>query len=184
MSRQSLSILLPLTVNAGIAALMLITGAAGVSAQPSETPPPLPPSNQDNAAPAPTRADQQQPAQQAAAPASNPAGNLPPIPLGHDGISEVQSQLIALGFDPGPVDGEAGPATLGAARQYNENRGGYGPVPIDGALLARLQQDTGPRLTPEQVAIRSQPRHPVANPLEAVLQQFGTTLRTLLSGGY
>jgi hypothetical protein len=30
---------------------------------------------------------------------------LPPLPLSHDGIREVQSQLIALGLDPGPADG-------------------------------------------------------------------------------
>ena len=191
-------------------------GIAQTTGEP--TPPPLPPAVQgdaaqnnaapaapalapapapqpDNAQPAPQQADtQQQPSQQAAArpannaPANNATGNFPALPLGHDGVREVQSQLIALGFEPGPADGEAGPATVAAAQQYNENRGGSGPVPIDGALLTRLQQDTGPRLAPEQVAARSQPRYqaqaPASNPLVGVMQQFESNLRALFNGGY
>ena len=164
-------------------AILLVGLATGVSAQTTSEPgvPPLPSAD-----------SQQQPAdaqqrQQASAPAST-TGNFPPLPLGHDGVREVQSQLIALGFDPGAADGEAGPATVAAAQQYNENRGGSGPVPIDGALLARLQQDTGPRLTPEQVAVRAQPRYqaqaPVTNPLTNMMQQFESNMRTLFNGGY
>jgi hypothetical protein len=175
-----------------LAAAVLIGWAAGAGAQTTSepTPPPLPPATQapaaqpDNAAPAPQQA--------AAAPTNNTptdnAGiNFPPLPLGHDGVREAQSQLIALGFDPGAADGEAGPATIAAARQYNENRGGSGPVPIDGALLARLQQDTGPRLAPEQVAARSQPHYQAqapSNPLVGAMQQFESNLRGLFNGGY
>jgi hypothetical protein len=161
---------------------VLLTGlATGVSAQTASEPgvPPLPSAN-----------SQQQPTdtpqQQVSAPA-NTTGNVPALPLGHDGIREVQSQLIALGFEPGAADGEAGPETVAAAQQYNENRGGSGPVPIDGALLARLQQDTAPRLTPEQVAERTQPHYqaqaPAANPLANMMQQFQSSLRTLFNGG-
>jgi hypothetical protein len=160
-------------------AVLLIGVATGVSAQTTSEP----------GVPALPSADsQQQPtaAQQAGAPA-NTTGNVPALPLGHDGVREVQTQLIALGFDPGPADGEGGPATVAAAQQYNENRGGSGPVPIDGALLTRLQQDTAPRLTPEQVAARSQPRYqaqaPAANPLANMMQQFQSSLRTLFNGG-
>jgi peptidoglycan hydrolase-like protein with peptidoglycan-binding domain len=109
---------------------------------------------------------------------------LPPLPLGHDGIVEVQSQLIALGFNPGPADGEVGPGTMDAVQQFNESRGG-GRVPVDSRLLARLQQDTGPRLAPEQVATRSQPYHGAPpNPLVGVMQQFEVNLRNMLNGGY
>jgi len=197
----------PTLIAGSVAVIMLIGWAAGVGAQTAGEPmklPPLPPAHQDNAAqgnaaptqvPAPPSNDAQPVPQQAdapqaaAAPANNPTDTLPPLPLGHDGIREVQSQLIALGFDPGPADGESGPATLGAAQQYNESRGGYGVVPIDVALLTRLQQDTGPRLTPEQVAARSQPRYqaqaPAAsNPLAGVVQQFQSILGTLSNGGY
>lgn len=178
------------------ASVVLIGWAAGVGAQ-TPTPPPLPPAVQSdpaqgNAAPA----AQQPPQQAAAAPANNAAttnaaGNsasgLPPLPLGQDGVREVQSQLIALGFNPGAADGVAGPATLAAARQFNESRGYGGPVPIDAWLLTRLQQDPGPRLTPEQVAARSQPRAQASrasNPPANAIRRFGAKLDALLNGGH
>jgi len=123
--------------------------------------------------------------QQAAAASSNNETSLPPLPLGQDGIRDVQSQLTSLGFNPGPADGEVGPGTMDAVQQYNESRGGIGRVPVDGRLLARLQQDTGPRLTPEQVAARSQPRYAApATPLADVMQQFESNLRQMFGGGY
>ena len=60
--------------------------------------------------------------------------NSPSIPLGQDNAREVQNQLIALGFDPGPADGQIGPATIAAAQQYDLSRGGSGQVSIDGAV--------------------------------------------------
>jgi hypothetical protein len=175
-----------------MAVAMLIGWATNVSAQtPSEpTPPPLPPlpqgpaSQSDNAAPAPQQATA---APTSNTPTDNAGINFPPLPLGQGGVREAQSQLIALGFDPGAADGETGPATIAAAQQYNENRGGSGPVPIDGALLARLQQDTGPRLAPEQVAARAQPRYQPrapSNPLAGAMQQFESNLRGLFNGGH
>jgi hypothetical protein len=162
-------------------AVLLVGLATGVSAQTTSEPgvPPLPSTDSQQQ---PTAAPQQQ---QASAPAPT-TSNVPALPLGHDGVREVQTQLIALGFDPGAADGEGGPATVAAAQQYNENRGGSGPVPIDGALLTRLQQDTAPRLTPEQVAARAQPRSqaPATNPLADMMQQFQSNLRTLFNGGY
>ena len=82
----------------------------------------------------------------------------PSLPLGHDDVREVQHQLIALGFDPGPADGQVGPATTSAAQQYDQSRGGTGRISIDSGLLARLKADTAPRLTYEQVAERSRAR--------------------------
>ena len=121
---------------AGIAAAALLAGwAAGVGAQ---TPTP--------AAPA---------APPVAAPGQPGTVNYPPLPLGHDDIREVQNQLIALGFDPGTADGQAGPATQAAAQQYDQSRGGNGQVAIDSALLARLKADPAPRLSYEQVAAHS-----------------------------
>jgi peptidoglycan hydrolase-like protein with peptidoglycan-binding domain len=174
------------TVLTSLAAALVIgwAGSAGAQTTGDPTVPLLPPAAQpDTEQSAPPQADAQQ--QQAAAPANNSTRNFPALPLGHDGVRDVQSQLIALGFDPGAADGEAGPATVAAAQQYNENRGGSGPVPIDGALLARLQQDTAPRLTPEQVAARTQPHYqaPATNPLASMMQQFQSNLRTLFNGG-
>lgn len=196
MSRQSSFLAGPL------AAAVLMGWVAGTSAQTSEPVklPPLPPATQDSgsttARPAPPQPDTQRPTaadqasstqQATATPASGSASALPPLPLGHDGIGEVQSQLIALGFDPGAADGETGPATMAAVQKYNESRGGNGPVPVDGRLLARLQQDAGPRLTPEQVAARARPRYAAPanpDPLGGVVQQFQSNLRALLNGGY
>ena len=188
----------------GALAAAVLMGSAGAGAQTTSEPvklPPLPPATQDSgsstAQPAPAQADtQQQPtaADQASStpqatvtPASGSASSLPPLPLDHDGIGEVQGQLIALGFDPGAADGETGPATMAAVQKYNESRGGNGPVPVDGRLLARLQQDDGPRLTPEQVAVRARPRYAVPanpDPLGGVVQQFQSNIRALLNGGY
>ena len=92
------------------------------------------------------------PQQQASAPATTQA---PPLPLGHSDIREVQNQLIALGYNPGPADGQIGPATTMAADQYDASHGGNGNVAVDSALLARLKADTGPRLNYEQVEARA-----------------------------
>lgn len=177
------------TLLAAVTAAAAIGCSAGAGAQSAGDPtvPPLPPAAQSESTQA-TPPQAEPPQQATAQPTTEPQAAFPPLPLGHDGVREVQSQLIALGFDPGPADGEAGPATVAAARQYNENRGRSGPVPIDGALLARLQQDGAPRLTPEQVAARPQPRYqaqaPAANPIANVMQQFESNLRGLFGGRY
>jgi peptidoglycan hydrolase-like protein with peptidoglycan-binding domain len=164
-----------------LATALMIGGAAGAIAQTEPTPPPLPQADtQQPTAPGPT-------ANTTANMAASAQANFPALPPGHDDVREVQSQLIALGFDPGPADGEPGPATVTAAQQYNENRGGSGPVPIDGALLTRLKQDTAPRLTPEQVAARSQPRYrataPATSSFEGAIQNFGASIRSILPNG-
>lgn len=194
LARRSLSMSRQPSFLVALAAVMLVGWAVGAGAQTASDPlklPPLPPATQGDAeaAPPPQPADTQQQATAApdtATPNGGATNGLPPLPLDHDGIREVQSQLIALGFDPGPADGETGPATLSAVQQYNESRGGTGMVPVDGRLLARLQQDTGPRLTPEQVAARSQRHYAPAppDPLAGVVQQFQSNLRALLNGGY
>jgi len=115
--------------------------------------------------------------------------SLPPLPLGQNDVREVQNQLIALGFDPGPADGQAGPATVAGAQQYDQNRGGSGRVSIDGALLARLKADTGPRLSYEQVEARSHAGQqtrasagaPASNQVGNVVQQIAPLLGALIN---
>jgi peptidoglycan hydrolase-like protein with peptidoglycan-binding domain len=167
---------------AGIATAALLIGwAAGVGAQSTNQPPlpPLPPAKQGDAtqnnappsAQAPTAQQQQ---------VASPASNLPALPLGHDDVREVQNQLIALGFDPGAADGEAGPATVAAAQQYDQSRGGSGQVSIDSALLARLKADTAPRLSYDQVAARSQARSQAQAPASASgASQIGSVVQQL-----
>jgi len=165
------SFAMPLKPIAGIATAALLIGwAAGVGAQSPNQPalPPLPPATQGNTAQNNAPPSAQAPAapqSPAAPPASN--ANLPALPLGQDDVREVQNQLIALGFDPGGADGEAGPATIAAAQQYDQSRGGSGQVSIDSALLARLKADTAPRLTYDQVAARAQSRSQAQAPASA-----------------
>jgi len=139
---------------AGAAAAALIIGwTAGVGAQ--------------TAAPSP-------PQQQASLPANTTA---PPVPLGANDVREVQNQLIALGFNPGPADGQIGPGTITAVQQYDNSHGGNGQAQIDSALLARLKADKGPRLTYEQVAEKAQtqtsaPAASGSNQLGGIVQQI------------
>jgi len=100
-----------------------------------------------------------------------------PQPLGQDDVREVQNQLIALGYNPGPADGQIGPATTMAVQQYDASHGGNGQAPIDGALLARLKADKGPRLTYEQVAQRSQAQ--ASAPASGGASAIGGILQTL-----
>ena len=170
----------PLKPTAGIATAALLVGwAAGVGAQSTNqpAPPPLPSSAQGDTAPnsAPPSA---QPSAQAPAPQQQANINLPPLPLGHDDVREVQNQLIALGFDPGAADGQAGPATAAAAQQYDQSRGGSGQVSIDSALLARLKADNAPRLTYDQVSARSQSRSQAQAPASAA-NQIGSVVQQL-----
>ncbi len=183
--RPSSSFATPLKAIAGIATAALLVGwAAGVGAQSTNQPaPPLPPTAQGD--PAQNSAP---PSAQAAAPQQQANTNLPPLPLGHDDVREVQNQLIALGFDPGAADGQAGPATVAAAQQYDQSRGGSGRVSIDSALLARLKADTAPRLTYDQVAARSQSRSQAqaasaANQIGSVVQQLAPLIGAVVNSG-
>jgi hypothetical protein len=178
----------PLKPIAGIATAALLVGwAAGVGAQSTNQPalPPLPPTAQGG-----TAQNSAQPSAQApAAPQQQANANLPPLALGHDDVREVQNQLIALGFDPGAADGQAGPATVAAAQQYDQSRGGSGRVAIDSALLARLKADTAPRLTYDQVAARSQSRSQAqapasaANQIGSIVQQLAPLIGAAINSG-
>jgi hypothetical protein len=121
--------------------------------------------------------------QQASLPANGTIDSSPSIPLGQDNAREVQNQLIALGFDPGPADGQIGPSTVAAAQQYDLSRGGNGQVSIDGEFLARLKADTAPRLTYDQVAARSraaQPAHTSASAPAAASNQLGNVVQQIV----
>ena len=49
-------------------------------------------------------------------------------------VSGVQSNLSALGYEPGPIDGLFGPLTSGAIREYQIDHG----LPPDGQVSRRL----------------------------------------------
>jgi len=92
------------------------------------------------------------PAVEAAAPVSTPlpaveareaaAPEAPaPRPLVFAEVRELQRRLRAAGFDPGPLDGSAGPTTTNAARQYQRARGLAVSGEADYDLLARLREE-------------------------------------------
>lgn len=64
-----------------------------------------------------------------------------PRPLVFAEVRELQRRLRAAGFDPGPLDGSAGPTTANAARQYQRARGLTVTGEVDYDLLARLREE-------------------------------------------
>lgn len=55
-----------------------------------------------------------------------------------DPVSEIQQHLVALGFDPGPVDGIFGPKTAGAVEQFQRRHHVTGTV--DAHTRAKLTE--------------------------------------------
>ena len=85
-----------------------------------------------------------------------PAGDLsPPVApasasdtgqLRRDEIREVQARLRSFGFNPGPVDGSAGPMTEAAVARYQQNRAQAATGKADRQLLEELRQDPAPKV--------------------------------------
>ncbi len=65
--------------------------------------------------------------------------NMDAVPdLGQDGVRRVQTLLKDRGFDPGPIDGVAGPRTNGAVRAFQERFGIKASGTIDNQTLFAL----------------------------------------------
>lgn len=62
-------------------------------------------------------------------------------PLDSRGIEELQTKLSVLGFAPGPVDGVAGPLTVGAIRRYQQSRGRAQTGAVDDESLDQLRKE-------------------------------------------
>jgi peptide/nickel transport system substrate-binding protein len=64
---------------------------------------------------------------------------VPPVTTTSELVAAVQKELVRLGYDPGPLDGQMGPKTQGAIRRFQGDQG----LSVDGeaseGLLARLQ---------------------------------------------
>jgi peptidoglycan hydrolase-like protein with peptidoglycan-binding domain len=73
--------------------------------------------------------------------AQSPAPTPAPDQLVSAEVREAQGRLRAVGFDPGPLDGSAGPMTANAAKQYQRARGLAVTGALDRDLLARLRQE-------------------------------------------
>jgi hypothetical protein len=66
------------------------------------------------------------------------------LPLNREEVREVQKRLRGLGYNPGPIDGNAGRVTLAAALRYQQDRNLSQSGRIDRALFEALQQDQSP----------------------------------------
>jgi hypothetical protein len=76
-------------------------------------------------------------------------------PLRRDEVREVQTKLRSFGFNPGPLDGAAGPMTLAAVGRYQQDRGQQQTSTVDRDLLEQLRQDPAPPVAaPPPVAQR------------------------------
>jgi len=69
-------------------------------------------------------------------------------------VREIQTKLQGLGFDPGPIDGVAGPKTQEAALRYRQSRGEADTSAIDRRFLDALRRDPAPRTAAPNVEPR------------------------------
>jgi N-acetylmuramoyl-L-alanine amidase len=60
-----------------------------------------------------------------------------------EGTTGIQARLHNLGYDPGPVDGVAGPRTMGALIQFQTDNNLQPTGEVDDATLAALQRAHG-----------------------------------------
>jgi peptidoglycan hydrolase-like protein with peptidoglycan-binding domain len=136
------------------------TASASSSSAPSPTPPvaaqvgPTTPSEPAPDTPASDRRVPIKPAPfEAASVSPVPDAELPP--LRSDEVAEVQTRLHSFGFNPGPLDGAAGPMTQAAVMRYQQDRGQSPTATVDRKLLEQLRQDPAPPVAAPQVAQRA-----------------------------
>lgn len=135
--------------------LVIAIAAGGLAFFPATKPPPPAPAPPKVAAalPSPPPATDTRPAILDPAPSppprAEPVAPPPPpppppvdVPLGRGEILDVQTRLKALGLNPGPLDGVAGPMTVAAAKRYAESRGRSAAGAVDRELLRALQQES------------------------------------------
>ena len=79
-------------------------------------------------------------------PLPQPIGGPEEPPLQRDEVRDIQARLRAFGFNPGPLDGIAGPATQAAVMHYQQNRELPQDGTIDRQLLEQLRQDPAPQI--------------------------------------
>jgi Putative peptidoglycan binding domain len=70
---------------------------------------------------------------------------VPPQTLQRAEIVEAQQRLWAFGFNPGPVDGNAGRMTEGAVMHYQQERGRIQTGMLDRDVLEQLRHDPAPK---------------------------------------
>jgi hypothetical protein len=113
-----------------------------------------------------------------------PSAPSPPLSSSND-IREVQGRLASLGFDPGPVDGAAGPKTAAAVTRYQQAHGLQPTGIADRDTLDELRREAGsappppppprprPQVQSSQYSYASPPQRQ-SNPLvDALNRLFG-----------
>jgi hypothetical protein len=84
-----------------------------------------------------------------AKPGTQAAPPSPPSPpLSSNDIREVQGRLQSLGFDPGPIDGAAGPKTAAAVSRYQQAHGLQPTGIADKDTLDELRREPGSAAPP------------------------------------
>jgi peptidoglycan hydrolase-like protein with peptidoglycan-binding domain len=159
-----------------------IIGSKTASAAPSQTPTGAPGATTvtTTATTAPTKAASMPlPPIPPAKPAAHPAPPSPPLSSGD--LREVQGRLQSLGFDPGPLDGSAGPRTAAAITRYQQAHGLPETGVADKDMLAELRREPGatappppPRPRPQTYQYAAAPPPRQSNPfLDALNRMFG-----------
>ena len=117
-----------------------------------------------------------------AKPGAQPTPSSPPVRLSSNDVREVQGRLQSLGFDPGPVDGAAGPKTAAAVARYQEAHGLQATGVADMDTLDELRREPGsvappppaPRPRTQAYQYAYSPPRRQSNPfLDALNQLFG-----------
>jgi hypothetical protein len=116
------------------------------------------------------------------APSSPSSPPSPPLTSPND-IREMQGRLQSVGFDPGPIDGAAGPKTAAAVTRYQQAHGLQATGVADKDTLNELRREPGsmppppppprPRTQTYQSSYTPSPSHP-SNPfVDALNRLFG-----------
>ncbi len=104
-----------------------------------------------------------------------------PPPLPRRDIVEAQRLLTGFGFDPGPIDGNAGPRTLDAVSRYQERRGLPQTGELDQATLDQLRQDPAPKAV--MTAQRQSPAASSPSPQYSQSRQVPAVFRPIEMAG-
>jgi len=142
---------------------------------------------------APAADSQPAPAPQPIAPSPPPASvattsEPPPVEsmttaLRRDEVVEVQKRLLSFGFNPGPIDGTAGPMTERAVLRYQQNRGQQ-TGQADRQLLEQLRQDPAPQVPPPQVQVAQRARPGANRPASGPAARSSDPFEPLRVAGY
>jgi hypothetical protein len=134
-----------------------VASAAPASAPPSSLPPSSPPATHAPS-PATTSGRTVLPPIPQAKPGTPPAPSSAPAPrLSSSDVREVQGRLQSLGFDPGPVDGSAGPKTAAAVTRYQQAHGLQPTGVADMDTLDELRREPGSTPPPPPPRPRASP---------------------------